>query len=71
VIWREAVPLDRFNVFRLAARTHGSFADTLELLAALFAPVILALHPFIELDIDRSANCTHLTSPQKDCEGGI
>ncbi len=48
-----------FDIFRLAARAHWPLSDALESLAALFAAIILALHPFIKLDIDRSTDCTH------------
>ena len=48
-----------FDIFRLAAWTHGPLSDALKPFAALFAAVILALHPLIKLDIDRSTDCTH------------
>jgi hypothetical protein len=55
---------DFFDIFRLAARAHGPLSNALEFLTALFAAVVLAFHPIIiELDIDRSTDCTHLASP--------
>jgi hypothetical protein len=55
---------DFFDIFRLAAWTHGPLSNALEPLATLLAAVIRALHPIIiELDIHRSTDCTHLASP--------
>ncbi|MGD0534787.1 MAG: hypothetical protein ABR999_05025 [Methanoregula sp.] len=44
----------------MAGRTHGSFADPLELFAAVLAPVVFRLDPvFGKIDIQWSANTTH------------
>ena len=56
-------PSGLFDIFRLAARAHGPLSDALKPLAALLAAIIPAFHPLIKLDIDWSANSTHLVSP--------
>jgi hypothetical protein len=48
-----------FDIFRLAARTHWPLSDALKSFAAFLATVVLALHPLIKLDIDRSTDRTH------------
>ena len=59
-----------FDIFRLAARTHGPLSKALEPLATLFAAVILAFHSLIKLDIDRSTDCTHGVYHQRSYLGG-
>ncbi|MFA7562298.1 MAG: hypothetical protein WCY70_02545 [Methanoculleus sp.] len=60
----ELTPSGFFDIFRLAARAHGPLPEAFEPFTALFAAVILALHPIVvKLDIDWSANSTHTTSP--------
>jgi len=63
-------PSGLFDIFRLAARAHGPLSDALKPLAALFATVIPAFHPFVELDIDRSAYSTHLVITRRVISSG-
>ncbi|MDD1715601.1 MAG: hypothetical protein LUQ01_01235 [Methanolinea sp.] len=50
-----------FDILRLAGGAHGMSSDSLELLAALLASVVLAFYPFRwYFKVHRAANSTHI-----------